>query len=44
VGPGNHVLDAGPYPPWEGQLFGGKGRLIVKYTDTLWLSVQKRLN
>jgi len=22
VGPGNHVLDEGPYPPWEGANFG----------------------
>jgi len=24
VGPGNHVLDGGPDPPWEGQIFGGE--------------------
>ena len=24
-------------PPWERQLFGGKGRPIVKYRDTLWI-------
>ena len=44
VGPGNHVLDWGPDPPWEGAILGGKGRSIVKYRDTLWSSVQKRLN
>jgi len=25
VGPGNHVLDWGPDPPWKGEIFGGKG-------------------
>jgi len=25
VGPGNHVLDGGPDPPWEGAIFLGKG-------------------
>jgi len=25
VGPGIHVLDKGPDPPWEGQFSGGKG-------------------
>jgi len=24
VGPGNHVLDGGPDPPWEGAMFRGK--------------------
>jgi len=24
VGPGNHVLDGGPDPPWNGQFWGGK--------------------
>ena len=24
VGPGNHVLDAGPDPPWDGAIFSGK--------------------
>ena len=24
VGPGNHVLDGGPDPPWEGANFGGE--------------------
>jgi len=44
VGPGNHVLDGGPDPPWEWTTFsGGKGRPIVKYRDTLQLSVQKWL-
>ena len=28
VGPGNHVLDGGPNPPWEGAIFGGKGRSL----------------
>ena len=45
VGPGNHVLDGDPDPPWEGAILrGGKGRPIVKYRDTLRSSVQKRLN
>jgi len=44
VGPGNHVLDGGPDPPWEGVIFGGNGRPIVKYRDTLQSSVQKQLN
>jgi len=26
VGPGNHVLDGGPDPPWEGAFFFGGGR------------------
>jgi len=39
VGPGNHVLDGGPDPPWEWGIFGK-----VKYRDTLWLLVWKRLN
>jgi len=25
VGPGNHVLDGRPDPPWEGAIFRGKG-------------------
>ena len=29
VGPGNHVLDAGPDPPWEGAILRGNGRPIV---------------
>jgi len=41
VGPGNHVLDGGPDPPWEGAILGDKGRPIVKYSDTLQSSVQK---
>ena len=24
-GPGNHVLDWGPDPPWKGEILGGKG-------------------
>jgi len=43
VGPGNHVLNGGPDPPWEGAFFGGE-HPIVKYRDTLQSSVQKRLN
>jgi len=35
VGPGNHVLDAGPDPPMEGQFWGEEGRPIVKYRNTL---------
>jgi len=46
VGPGNHVLDAwGPDPPMaRGKFLGENGRPIVKYTDTLRSSVQRRLN
>ena len=44
VGPRNHVLDEGPDPSWEGAILRGKGRPIVKYTDALRSSVQKRLN
>jgi len=45
VGPGNHVLDGGPDPPWKGANFWGEnGRPIVKYRDTLQLSVQRWLN
>jgi len=33
VGPGNHVLDGGPDPPWEGPILRGKGHPIVKYSD-----------
>ena len=45
VGPGSHVLDGGPDPPTgKGQIFGENGRPIVKYRDTLRLSVQRRLN
>jgi len=40
VGPGNHVLDRGPDPTWEGEIL--RGHPIVKYRDTLRLSVQKR--
>jgi len=25
VGPGNHILDGGPDPPWEGAVLRGKG-------------------
>jgi len=45
VGPGNHALDWGPGPPWEGAILrGAKGHPIVKYRDTLRSSVKKRLN
>jgi len=33
VGPGNHVLNGGPDPPWEGAFFGGE-HPIVKYRDS----------
>jgi len=36
VSPRTHVL--------HGQFWGGNARTIVKYRDTLWSSVQKRLN
>jgi len=35
LGPQNHVLGGGPGPPQEGAILRGKGRLIVKYRDTL---------
>ena len=48
VGPENHVLDVGPYPPMgRGNFEGGKGRPlrpVVKHRDTLQSSVQKQLN
>jgi len=44
VGPGNHVLDGGPDSPWEGAILRGNGHPFVKYRDSLWSSVQKRLN
>jgi len=45
VGPRNHVLDGGPDPPMhKGQFWGGRGRPIVKYRDTLTWAVHKRLN
>jgi len=44
VGPGNHVLDEGPDPPWGGVILRGEGRPIVKYRYTLQSSVQKWLN
>jgi len=40
VGPGNHALDGGPDPPWEGAILTGEWRPIVKYRDTLRSSVQ----
>jgi len=33
VDPGNHVLDGGPDPPWEGSILREKGRPIVKYVE-----------
>jgi len=36
VGPGNHVLDGGPDPPWEGVIFRGKGCPMAKYRDILY--------
>jgi len=44
VGPGNHVLDGVQIAPWERAILRGEGRPIVKFRDTLWSSVQKRLN
>jgi len=42
VGPGNHVSDGGPHPPWEEAILrGGKVRLIVKYRDTMPSCAQK---
>jgi len=45
VGRRNHALNGGPDSPMGmGNFEGEKGRPIVKYRDTLWLSVQKQLN
>jgi len=44
VGQGNHVLDGGPDPPWEGAIMRGKGASHCKYRDTLRSFVQKRQN
>jgi len=44
VGPGNQVLDGGPDTPWEGAILRRKGSPTVKYRETVWSSVQKRLN
>ena len=30
MGPRNHVLDGGPYPPWEGVIIRGKGAARCK--------------
>jgi len=35
VGPGNHVLDGAPDPPWKWAILREKRRPIVKYRDTL---------
>jgi len=43
VGPGNHVLNGSPDPPWEGAILRRKARPIVKYRDTLQLCLPKRL-
>ena len=44
VGPRNHVLDGGPDPPLgRGNFEGAKGHPSVKYRDTLWSPVRKRL-
>jgi len=42
LGPGNH--DTGTDHPWEEAIFEREGHPIVKYRDTLQLSLQKRLN
>jgi len=44
VGSGNHVLDGDPDPSMGSGNFEGKRGRAVKYRDTLWSSVQKRLN
>jgi len=45
VGPGNYVLDGGPYLPMErGNFEERKGRPIVRYRDTVQSPVQKRWN
>ena len=38
-----HLDQYSPPPNWKGQFGGGKGHPNVKYRDTLWSSVQKRL-
>jgi len=43
-GPKEPCIRWGSDPPWEGNFEGAKGRPIVKNRDTLWSSVQKRLN
>jgi len=44
VGPRDHILDGGPDPPMgRGNFEGGKGRLIIKYRDTLRSPVRMRL-
>jgi len=43
VGPGNHVLDGGPDPSWEGAILRGR-RGVPLSPDTLRTSGQKRLN
>jgi len=44
VGPGNHALDEGPDPLWEGAILRREGASHCKYRDSLRSSVQKRLN
>jgi len=45
MGPGNHVLDCNPDPTMgRGNFEGGKGRPIVKYSDTMRSSLQRQLN
>ena len=35
MGQRNHMLDGGPDPPWEGVILSGKGRPVVKCSDSL---------
>jgi len=44
AGPGNHVLDRVQIPKGRHNIEGEKGCPIVKYRDTVRLSVQKWLN
>jgi len=44
VGPRNHVLDEAHIPPMGRGNCEGERQTVVKYTDTLQSSVQKRLN
>ena len=37
VGPGNHVLDVGPDPPWEEAILRTEGRPIAKYMNTVYV-------
>jgi len=44
VGPGNHVLDGGPDPPWKWAILRGGEASHCKYRDILRSPVRKWLN